>query len=277
MSSYTTVALLACWTAASCAATDRPLPADSTARSRQEDASAEPTDESNPRPLFPFAALYKPDDGELSDTFSRYAPLIVVQSPALSERQADPAQGHEPISLLTVYVHKGTLAIGGRELAQVTYAWCAPGDEQCVHSRGVRMILGDDGFPLVWETLTNETAGGAILYVSGSFEQAAREHFDQVLPGRRFTAERGRNETPDITVVDVLPDGPVPMGPYVYLTAAPEFAHAVILCRCSPSQVGEFAATADYAMRESEQAPARLRELMQGKSAAAEALRWQGK
>jgi hypothetical protein len=138
----------------------------------------------------------------------------------------------------------------------------------------VRLTLGEDGFPLIWEAIDDAPGGGALLYVSKSFERAASDHHGRPLAGRRFAAERSREESPDVIIADVLPDGPVPMGPYVYLTAPPDFAHAVILCRCSSSQVADFAATGIYAAQEIEHAPPRLRALLERTIPLDRVLRW---
>ena len=47
----------------------------------------------------------------------------------------------------------------------------------------------------------------------------------------------------------IIDDGPVPMGPYVYLNAPPSRTVTTVLCRCSPSQVEAFIETRYYDLR----------------------------
>ena len=54
---------------------------------------------------------------------------------------------------------------------------------------------------------------------------------------------------PDVVVARIIDDGPVPMGPYVYLNALPSRAVTTALCRCSPSQVEAFIETRYYDLR----------------------------
>ena len=70
--------------------------------------------------------------------------------------------------------------------------------------------------------------------------------FGDPLPGRRFSIERAADEAPDVVVARIIDDGPVPMGPYVYLNAPPSRAVTTVLCRCSPSQVEAFIETRHY-------------------------------
>jgi hypothetical protein len=132
----------------------------------------------------------------------------------------------------------------------VVYVWRYPaptGGERCIscEGRGVRITLGQDGLPLVWEALSTDTRT-RVLFIAESLEQAARREFGEPLPGRRFSIERAADEAPDVVVARIIDDGPVPMGPYVYLNAPPSRAVTTVLCRCSPSQVEAFIETRYY-------------------------------
>ena len=150
----------------------------------------------------------------------------------------------------TLYATAVTKGIDGTDHEQVVYIWRYPasdGARRCIsrEGRGVRITLGLDGFPLVWEVLSTD-ARTTVLFVAESLEQAARRQFGDPLLGRRFAVERAADETPDVVVARIIDDGPVPMGPYVYLNAPPDRAVTTVLCRCSPSQVEEFIQTQYY-------------------------------
>lgn len=150
----------------------------------------------------------------------------------------------------TVYAGTFTVRIHGAELDQIVYFWRYPhrSDEPGIASlegRGVRITLGVDGLPLLWEALSTAT-DTRIIFVSESLEAAAKREFGVPLTGRQYLVERSLEETPNVIVARVLDDGPVPMGPYVYLNAPPERAVTTVLCRCMSSQVNEFVETAYY-------------------------------
>ncbi len=149
-----------------------------------------------------------------------------------------------------VYAGTFTTRINGVDHDQVVYFWrypSRPHEPQCVsrEGRGVRITLGSDGFPLVWEALSTATDTRE-LYVSESLERAAADKFGGPLPGRQYAVERPGDEVRNVVIARVLDDGPVPMGPYVYLNAPPERAITTVLCRCMPSQVREFVETGYY-------------------------------
>ncbi len=205
---------------------------------------------------FKRALFYKPrENGEEAIEWT-YAPLIVQEVD--DGWDANPT---EPFGALTpgakdrrrpaVYVATSTARLGGREHDQVTYAWRYPPRgprESCLKDtgvRGVRLTLGADGMPLVWEALSTEEQRH-LLFVSQSLEEAAKREFGDPLPRRTFSVERAVAEARDVVVVRVIDDGPVPMGPYVYLSTVPRRDITTVLCRCSPSQVDEFVATGYY-------------------------------
>ena len=51
--------------------------------------------------------------------------------------------------------------------------------------------------------------------------------------------------TPDVIVVRVIDDGPVPLGPIIYLSAATRQVSALV-CRCMPAQARRLLATRTY-------------------------------
>jgi hypothetical protein len=204
---------------------------------------------------FERAIFYKPREDSMAGLEMTFAPLLVQEIEdageaalgafgALSGPNASPRVDPDRP---TIYTGTFTARIKGVEHEQVVYLWRyqSPSEESGILSlegRGVRITLGSDGFPLVWEALATNT-DTRILFVSESLERAALREFGAPLPDRKFSIERPASESVNVIVARVLDDGPVPMGPYVYLNAPPERAITVVLCRCMPSQVNDLVAT----------------------------------
>jgi len=100
--------------------------------------------------------------------------------------------------------------------------------------RGVRITIGKDGYPLICEVLDDDPVD--LMYVSQTLEQAAKLAYGQPHVGRYYSVEREYEEIPQSIVARLLEDGPVPMGPYVYLQAGSK-AVTTLSCRCMPSQM----------------------------------------
>ncbi len=98
---------------------------------------------------------------------------------------------------------------------------------------------------MIAELLASHVAPVFVFFVSSSLELTAKESFKHVLPGRRFAIERPTDQAPAAIVAGTFEDGPIPMGPYVYLSA-PDRRITTVICRCSPSQVGEFVQSVYY-------------------------------
>jgi len=84
-----------------------------------------------------------------------------------------------------------------------------------------------------------------VICVSQSLEAAAQTEFGKALPGRRYAIERGLDEAPATIVARVIDDGPIAMGPFVYLSAGRRVV-STLLCRCMPAQVRKIVATGNY-------------------------------
>jgi hypothetical protein len=204
--------------------------------------------------------MYKPRDGADDAEAPALAPLILWEV----EREARPAahfgavfidpdgQVHVDVTQPTIYVSRSTTAIGGRPYERVTYRWWGPGPSDTRGDAGVRMFgfrmtLGRDGFPLVWEAVDCNRSCD-VTYVSTSLEEAATRAFDAPVAGRAFAIERSVESAPGTVVVRVLEDGPMPMGPYVYIDAMNGNV-TTLLCRCMASQVERIVSTAYYDIR----------------------------
>lgn len=205
-------------------------------------------DELRARALIEFdrARFYKPSEFGVTGLPFDLAPLIVEEiAPASKGAAKFPIEGVVP----TVYTTTSSSVLDGVPHEQKTYRWSCPhlapieGKESRT-VRWIRMTLAPDGFPLVWE-VGDDTSSANILFVSQSMETSARGVFGNPLPGRRFAVERSIAETPDTVVLGIVEDGPIPMGPYVYL-ASEACAVTTVLCRCSPSQVNDIIKSVYY-------------------------------
>jgi hypothetical protein len=90
-----------------------------------------------------------------------------------------------------------------------------------------------------------DVSGKELFFVSQSLEAAARAEFGKPLPGRRYAVEPSLKEGSNKVVARVIDDGPLPMGPIVYLNAETKCI-GTIICRCMPAQAKELLATRTY-------------------------------
>lgn len=208
---------------------------------------------------FQRAIFYKPREDSMVGLEMTFAPLIAQEvddgvgsnhPTPFGAIVGEPSGPRVDPSRPTLYAGTFTARIKGIDHDQIVFFWrYPPRPDQPTNAspqgRGVRVTLGSDGLPLVWEALSTDT-DTRILYVSESLERAAVAEFGGPLPGRRFSIERTTNEARDAVVARIIDDGPVPMGPYVYLNAPPERDVTTVICRCMPSQVSEFVETVYY-------------------------------
>lgn len=206
------------------------------------------------------AVFFKPDEPSLGTPAGDLAPLIVQQvlsvSPAavLADRFGllhTSAPGHFNVDKTrpVIYWSRRTTEINGQSCEQTTYLWSYDSEDGSQIAampsfQGVRITLDAAGFPCIWEVL-NDDSGLRLIFVSSAVERAAAQQHGPPLPGRRFSVERCPDQHPNVVVPRLLDDGPVPMGPWVYLEAGTRSV-TTLLCRCSPSQVDDFVESTYY-------------------------------
>jgi hypothetical protein len=110
--------------------------------------------------------------------------------------------------------------------------------------QGIRITLDSAGLPVIWEVLADRS-GAELICVSQNLEAAAVAEYGKPLSGRRYTIERSREEAPNVIVARVIDDGPVAMGPIVYLSAGTR-AVSTLICRCMPAQAKRLLGTSVY-------------------------------
>lgn len=200
---------------------------------------------------FRIARFNKPADANNESIEHKFAPLIVEETDLVPTSKigafSNPYINDEtaPLRPDTVYFHVGTISDGNKELDYIAFLWWYEKPIGCVpmplsatlQTRGVRIVLGPDGMPLLWEALTEGSL--RVFFVPESLEAAAKAQFGDPLPGRNFSIERDVEVCPNVVAVRQLNDGPVPIGPYVYIDATPARAVTTILCRCMDSQFDE--------------------------------------
>ena len=221
---------------------------------------------------FAAAIFLKPAGATNADLISELAPLIMQQvaeqepSPdSLRRAPLDPGfaadipasgptgqyspllSGHgltreEP----AVYYMADRVQLNGHAHMRFAYQWFYPARNPAgvaggFPAQGVRITFNSAGQPAVWEVLA-DTSGRRLMFVSQSLERAAAAEFGKPLPGRRYAVERSVEQAPEVLVPRVIDDGPVPMGPIVYLNQGTRNV-STLICRCMPAQVKRLVAT----------------------------------
>jgi hypothetical protein len=148
-----------------------------------------------------------------------------------------------------IYEYPDVVELNGKSYVRSTYIWFYAGEgrqrmDAGLRAQGVRITLNSRGQPAIWEVLA-DTSAARLVFVSRSLEAAAEAEFGKPLPGRRYAIERPVAEAPKVIVPRVIEDGPMAMGPIVYLQAGTHDVSTVI-CRCMPAQAKALLATSDY-------------------------------
>ncbi len=215
---------------------------------------------------FARAVLFKPRESIEGTPPDPMAPLIMSellpgedgpdQAAWFGARSGIPGQGDETPAPPTIFTAKTRALIHGRCLDVLSYTWWYHTGQRVsegtgLDARGIRLVLGEDGFPLICEVASGTTRSGRklrIIYISQSLEDRASQTVGAPLPGRRFSVEPSIEEAPHVVVAGVFEDGPMPLGPYLYMEAGSRNI-VELLCRCSPAQVEQVVATEVYDLK----------------------------
>ena len=172
------------------------------------------------------------------------APLLIIETAATNALPDWPTGTTDP----QVFFQPGQTILSGRPHRQMTYGWSyaktfneGPG---ALPAQGVRITLDSAGRPVIWEIFA-DTSRARVIFVAQSLELQAGREFGPPLAGRRFAVERSLTDAPQVVVARVIEDGPVPMGPILYLRAGTRDVTAVI-CRCMAAQARELAGQQEY-------------------------------
>lgn len=182
------------------------------------------------------------------------APLLIIEAPGTNTPLPDlPATTTRP----QIFFQAGRTTWKGKQFEQITYWWTYP--ERSRRSRGglpaqgVRITLNSAGRPVIWEVLA-DTSGAQVIFAAQSLEAQAVREFGASLEGRRFAVERSLTDTPNTGVARVIEDGPVTMGPIIYLRAGTR-AVTTVICRCMKAQARELAGQQEYELVLASQGP----------------------
>jgi len=206
--------------------------------------------------VYPAAFLFKPEQTHETSLCYELAPLIL--------QELDPQSAGSPSGQFTnaqivlarrkpeVFCGASSVRLGGKVHIQITYVWLYDSAERTstIESRdahGIRITLDSDGRPVIWEVLS-DSSRVHLIYVAESLEGKAHEVYGPPLDGRRFSIEARGDEDDPFTVARLISDGPVPMGPILYIPPH-TLDITTLICRCMPSQVGEIVGSDYYQLR----------------------------
>jgi len=208
---------------------------------------------------FAEACFFKPAEAKTNDLAFTLAPLILQEVTRGTEPLSQPdrfgtlnlSDGFLALdsSRPAIYWQADTVRLKGKEHVRYAYVWCyslaASGQgESALALQGIRITLSGAGQPVIWEVLA-DSSGAELVFVSQSLEAAALAEFGRALPARRYAIERSVAEAPNVIVARVIDDGPVAMGPFVYLSAGTRMV-STLICRCMPAQAKKLLATSAY-------------------------------
>lgn len=208
---------------------------------------------------FARGIYYKPKDHGMTGLEEALVPLIIEETQSNNpEKKAFICTPNETggcdSGAATIYSAPAKVTIANQQYDQTLFLWFYHAIDEGLQVRGVRIVLGPDGFPMLWEALSPGSAT-RVFFVSRELEELATKQFGSPVSGRTFAIERATREAPRVVVARVLDDGPVVMGPWVYVGRGPARKIVTLLCRCMPSQVSELVATIGYDLQPVEAIP----------------------
>ncbi|MBA4149295.1 MAG: hypothetical protein H0X66_14365 [Verrucomicrobia bacterium] len=199
---------------------------------------------------FEEAAFFKPNDSWADEIGVTLAPLLMQEvkgsEPTRQQFGSLTSDGRKlavDTNNPTLYFRKDKIWLKGMERDQVAFLWFH-NEANGIVPQGVRITLDADGHPALWEIL-HDTSGVQQVFASQSLEAAASAQFGAPLPGRRSALEQSVADAPQVAVSRVISDGPLVMGPAIYLNAGNHDV-ATLICRCMPPQVSELVSSSLY-------------------------------
>ncbi len=182
------------------------------------------------------ARYFKPntESASVSALALEFAPLVVQEAGGMSSYGDAGEENSSPAMIVDIK----RVGMGDSDYDQITYQWLVS-----KKVRGLRITVGQDGFAAAIEVI-QPGASHRRVFVSKSMEAAARAAYGEPLAGRRYAVEPTIESAPHVLVVGTFGDGPIPMGPFVYVNAAIDVA--AIRCRCSDSLVDAFSQESVY-------------------------------
>jgi hypothetical protein len=210
---------------------------------------------------FAQADFFKPAEPKTNDLIFSLAPLILQEVNGGKEPLSRPDR-FGTLSLSNgvlvldrsrpaIYWQADNVQLKGKAHLRLSYLWCyalASAAQDAgpagLPLQGIRVTLNSAGQPVIWEVLA-DSSGTELIYISQSLEAAAAAEFGNPLPRRRYSIERSPEAAPKVVVARVIDDGPVAMGPIVYLSAGTREV-STLICRCMPAQAKKLMGTSVY-------------------------------
>jgi hypothetical protein len=209
---------------------------------------------------FTNALLLTPARTNTDDRLFKLAPLLLIETAATNIAElpaADrPGSLEESNGLLriapsraVVYAQRDAVTVRGRRLERFSYVWWYPPDSTDpqttdICAQGIRITATPAGQSLIFEVLRSPGTA-AVVVVSHSLESAALGEFRRPFPGRQFAVELPTDAPEAAKVARAIDDGPLELGPVVYLRRGRRTV-ATVICRCMPAQVRNIADTGYY-------------------------------
>jgi len=194
---------------------------------------------------FTNVVIWKPVENDAATATDPASKLANVFLPLIVQELADTnthAHGTSPLIAVGIQNMRASVAaanIGGQPRMQVAYRWTmasSVGPGAAVKHHEIRITIGSDGLPAFWE-VRGDASRPQEVYAAQAVELKAAAAFKGSLPGRMFSLEPATNSIPSVVVPRVLQDGPVPMGPIIFVNQHGEIA--TLICRCMPSPAGK--------------------------------------
>jgi hypothetical protein len=176
--------------------------------------------------------------------------LFVIRHSSLSSPPgASNSVSGADLSQPAVFSAADSVQLNGHAHARLSYQWCylpshPAGAPPALPRQGIRITLDSRGQPAVWEVLA-DTSGLRLIFVSQSLEAGAVAELGKPMAGRRFAVERSLDQATGVVVPCVIDDGPMAMGPIVYLSEGTRDV-STLICRCMPAQVKQLIATRTF-------------------------------
>jgi hypothetical protein len=209
---------------------------------------------------FAAAIFFKPDQATNAGLPCQLAPLLIQEvanerapNALLRDQFGSACMSYGPTpgapSRSALCWAADSVQLNDKTHARISYQWWyasakPPGPPQALVRQGIRITLGSGGQPACWEILA-DTTGMRLIFISASLEAAAIAQFGKPVPGRRYAIERGMDQAPNVLVPRVIDDGPLAMGPIVYLSEGTRNV-STLICRCMAAQVKQLIATRSF-------------------------------
>jgi hypothetical protein len=169
--------------------------------------------------------LWKPDPAGHMEQAIYSAPLFLIQI-------TEPVRNLSRIDV--VWAFTNSIVLRDKTHLQQTFLWQPRGQKNLGGQlQAIRVTFDSEDRPAIWEVF-RERSGAELIWISQAFEISAADQFGSPLPGRMSSAEQSFADAPRAIVPAIVDDGPMPMGPMLYMDAHGDVP--VVACRCSAIQ-----------------------------------------